>query len=177
MSLSDLASLGSFVSGVAVVVTLLFLVLQMRQTERIQQAVLHQGFSTRESELNFKILEPHLLGVYQKALTSNADLTEAEIVELLVMVRGFFLATEDMYFLRKSSLIDEASFQTGLGVFRTFASLPLFRAAWPMVRATFSPEFYAFVLEQFEVIPVREQVDLAAQFQRNLSQLKPTSAT
>ena len=44
MTLSDLASIGSFISGVAVIVTLVFLPAQLRQTERIHRAVLHQGF-------------------------------------------------------------------------------------------------------------------------------------
>ena len=43
MSLSDLAALGSFISGVAVVVTLVFLLVQMRQTNRNQKSLMQQG--------------------------------------------------------------------------------------------------------------------------------------
>ena len=43
MSLSDLASLGSFVSGVAVLISLIYLALQVRQTEKNQQSLMQQG--------------------------------------------------------------------------------------------------------------------------------------
>jgi hypothetical protein len=41
MSLSDLASLGSFVSGIAVVLSFVFLAMQIRQSARNQRATIH----------------------------------------------------------------------------------------------------------------------------------------
>ncbi|HEX3432128.1 MAG TPA: hypothetical protein VHT03_14710 [Rhizomicrobium sp.] len=43
MSLSDLASLGSFVSAFAVLASLVYLALQVRQAEKNQRAILNQG--------------------------------------------------------------------------------------------------------------------------------------
>jgi hypothetical protein len=57
MSLSDLASLGSFVSGVAVVATLVFLGLQMRQTNLNQRALMQQGRSARTADSMLRISE------------------------------------------------------------------------------------------------------------------------
>lgn len=50
MSLSDLASLGSFVSGFAVLVSLVYLALQVRQAEKNQRAVLNHGYITRVTD-------------------------------------------------------------------------------------------------------------------------------
>ena len=58
MSLSDLASIGSFVSGVAVVVTLALLLIQTRQTNRNQKALMQQGRSARTVELLMTLSEP-----------------------------------------------------------------------------------------------------------------------
>jgi flagellar biosynthesis/type III secretory pathway M-ring protein FliF/YscJ len=59
MSLSDLAALGSFISGVAVLASLVFLFFQMRQmteqvrqSERNQRALMQQGRSMRGMETN-----------------------------------------------------------------------------------------------------------------------------
>jgi hypothetical protein len=57
MSLSDLAALGSFVSGVAVMVTLIFLLLQMRQANRNQRALMQRMRSARNIETWFKHLD------------------------------------------------------------------------------------------------------------------------
>ena len=57
MTLADLAALGSFVSGFAVLVSLVFLYFQLRQLnaqvlqgERNQRALLNQGVATRITE-------------------------------------------------------------------------------------------------------------------------------
>ena len=47
MSLSDLASLGSFVSGLAVMISLIYLAVQIRQAERNQKAMIQQGRTAR----------------------------------------------------------------------------------------------------------------------------------
>jgi len=41
ISLSDLAAIGSFISGVAVVVSFVFLAVQLRQNARNQRAIMH----------------------------------------------------------------------------------------------------------------------------------------
>jgi hypothetical protein len=44
MTLSDLASIGSLVSGVAVLVSLVYLSSQVRQTEKNQRALMESGY-------------------------------------------------------------------------------------------------------------------------------------
>ena len=58
MTLSDLASIGSLISGTAVLVSLVYLSLQVRQTERNQQASIRQGRINRAVELMTARMEP-----------------------------------------------------------------------------------------------------------------------
>src|SRR5215469_1497977 len=65
MPLSDLASLGSFVSGVAVLISLVFLYFQVRQVtaqvrqaERNQQASIRHTRVSRSVQLQLEISEP-----------------------------------------------------------------------------------------------------------------------
>jgi hypothetical protein len=53
MSLSDLASIGSFVSGIAVVITLIFLLLQIRQNTRALQRA--EANATQSQASNFRL--------------------------------------------------------------------------------------------------------------------------
>jgi hypothetical protein len=57
MSLADLASLAS---SVAVVVSLLFLGLQIRQTNRNQRSLMQQGRSARNVELLSRLSDPRV---------------------------------------------------------------------------------------------------------------------
>jgi len=60
MSLSDLAAFGSFVSGLAVLVSLIFLLLQVRQTNRNQRALMQQGISARYLQMNSTASSPEV---------------------------------------------------------------------------------------------------------------------
>lgn len=70
MTLSDLASIGSFVSGVAVVITLVMLLLQMRQTDRNQRAAMQLGRATRGTDVLTRLIDPEVARIARKAWTS-----------------------------------------------------------------------------------------------------------
>ena len=58
MSLSNLASLGSFVSGFAVLISLIYLALQVRQSERNQQIAIRHSRASRIVELQLALADP-----------------------------------------------------------------------------------------------------------------------
>ncbi len=58
MSLSDFASLGSFVSGFAVLISLIYLALQVRLTKRNQQISIRHSRASRIVELHLALADP-----------------------------------------------------------------------------------------------------------------------
>ena len=97
MSLSDLASLGSIVSGFAVLVSLVYLSLQVRQAERNQRALMQQGRANRVSDNSFRVAEPGLSVVFSKGSRGDENLTSEELFQFLYMCRGGFLSGEDSF--------------------------------------------------------------------------------
>jgi len=79
MSLSDLAALGSFVSGVAVVVSFIFMALQMRQSNQNQKSLMQQGRSARTVDILMKMTEPGLSETITNALGMDASTNPAKI--------------------------------------------------------------------------------------------------
>ena len=75
MSLADLASLAS---SVAVVVSLLFLGLQIRQSNRNQRSLMQQGRSARNVELLSRLSDPRVSDVISRA-ANGETLTEQAI--------------------------------------------------------------------------------------------------
>src|SRR5690348_18217117 len=74
MTLSDLASLGSFISGFAVLVSLIFLYFQLRQiseqvnqTERNQRALMQQGRANRVTDTTLRLAETEMSSVWCRA--------------------------------------------------------------------------------------------------------------
>jgi hypothetical protein len=79
MSLSDLASLGSFVSGVAVTVTLVFLLIQLRQNNHNQRAIMQQGRSAQQVDLLLRCADERLTAIRLKSLACDPTMNEQEI--------------------------------------------------------------------------------------------------
>ena len=145
MSLSDLASLGSFVSGLAVAVTLVFLVLQVRQAARHSRAAIALNWTTRMVDIQLHQTEPTLADLVQRGRDGDETLTASEIFRFMSYVRAQFWTAEDNFIQHKNRMLSEAYFKS---VRRTYVGLMRgagMQAAWEMFREFFEPGFAAFM--------------------------------
>ena len=91
MSLSDLAAIGSFVSGVAVVVTLIFLLLQMRQNLRAIRAAASQAHAANYQSLLASVIDNgEVAHLWRLGLGGIEKLTDDEKVRFVSLIGGFF---------------------------------------------------------------------------------------
>jgi len=146
MSLSDLASLGSFVSGVAVLISLIYLALQVRQAEKNQQSLMQQSQSDRVCAMLIRNAEPDLAEVYRKGL-SGEELTEVELVQFSSLFRAQMISRQDTFLQHERRLTSEPVFHTMRMTTRDAMRAPGARAIWRMVRLTYGPGFRAFIDE------------------------------
>jgi hypothetical protein len=84
MSPSDLASLGGFVFGIAVLVSLVFLYFQLRQlsrqgrqAEKNQRALMQQARAARGVDIGLQLAGPDLGSLFARG-AAGADLSDAE---------------------------------------------------------------------------------------------------
>lgn len=143
MSLSDLASLGSFVSGVAVAVTLVFLLLQVRQAARHTRAAIAQNWTTRMVEIQLRQAEPTLAELVQRGRDGEETMSATEIFRFMSYVRARFWTAEDNFIQHRNKMLSDAYFKS---VRRTYVGLMRaagMQAAWDMFREFFEPEFTA----------------------------------
>jgi len=162
MSLSDLASIGSFVSGVAVMVTLVFLVLQMRQTNLNQRALMQQGRSSRGSSTILKMSEPHAAQCYVRGVRLDPTLSEHEVFSFLQMVVAQHINWEDSYLQHRSGMLDAESFATDDSVLRLTCGLPGHRRVWGFMGPNFGATYRAYVDGVIAATPLAEATDFAA---------------
>jgi hypothetical protein len=141
MSLSDLASLGSFVSGIAVLVSLIYLSLQVRQTEKNQKAIVQQGRIARSSDQLFRLADPLLTRVWLKGLQASDDMTEEESFQFVLVATAVLRSSEDVFFQHSLGLLDQASLNNQLAPLRGVLSTRSGAALWKVIRPTFDPEF------------------------------------
>jgi hypothetical protein len=145
MSLSDLASIASVVGSLAVCGSLIYLALQVRQSDRNQRTVLQQATSARNMESLWKFGEPHNVAIITKVWNGECDFSQSEATQLAYLMRAVMFGLQDQFLLDNLSLVDARQVATHeLGVKRILGA-PAFRALWVTSRGGYAPEFAAYV--------------------------------
>jgi len=177
MSLSDIASIGSLISGLAVLISLVYLSVQVRQAERNQRAVMNQGLIGRMVDNVFHLVDPTLADLHFKAMMDVEDRSGTEVLRLMNVAIAMICPAMDAWVQREAHLIDDRMFAIAMRPVRTMFSAPVYRAIWPMVRGAFPRGFGEAFEKELSSIPLREEpIDLAAQLQANLASLREGAA-
>jgi len=153
MTLSDLTSLGTFVSSLAVAVTLFFTLLQLRQNDRSIRAVTQQTRSGRIVGIAAAMSEPFLAEANVLA-RQHAALTPAQIEAFTRCALAFFWHCEDGFLQHRAGTIDDAGFQSDRAILSGLLRSPAYRAAWRLVHRDTTPAFQTYVDSLLREIPV-----------------------
>jgi len=175
MTLSDLAALGSFVSGVAVLVSLVFLWFQLRQmndqvrqAEKNQRAAIRQAHSTRISETFLRRMETAELWV--KVQSDDPDIDDVELYQVLQMGSAIWFSIEDSFYQHRDGLLDDAAWKANEAGLRTAASGAFMRATWQFARSSaVGSDFVAYVDALMAEVPAGGRANLIAEFRKALA--------
>jgi hypothetical protein len=160
MSLSDLASLGSFVSGFAVLISLVYLALQVRQAEKNQRAIIHQGRVEQSADRLLRLMEPELLKPFMKGLYGrDASTEELEFQQFVFAMAAIGREIQDLYFQKDLGLLDEATLQNQLVPLYAALRSPGGKAFWKLTRGSADPR----IRERVDALDARLPVQLPTQ--------------
>lgn len=155
MSLSELASLGSFVSGIAVLFSFVFLALQMRQSARNQRAIIHNERARLVQDLTVQSF-----GTYESAETmlrgnaADLSLDSAQSRQYLAMLLSVFRLFEEFYYQHRDGMMDEARWHSNTLRMHSFLAVAGMRAAWRTHASTFGSDFRAWMDTILHGVPV-----------------------
>jgi len=144
MTLSDLASLGSFVSGVAVLVSLAFLYFQLRQIgAQMKQAEKNQRAMMTQGAVGRSVAQTNWIGEYAalfvKVSATPETLTDEETLQVIAYVRTLVLNFQDYHHQHEVGLIDAMGYNMAASAVRYWLSVPALRAVY-LERAVFAPD-------------------------------------
>ncbi len=169
MSLSDLAALGSFVSGFAVLVSLIFLFFQLRQvdrqfqqSEKNQRAVIRQVAASRAVDYLITVAAtPALAEAIANCMLGKDGASPADITQFTYYCRGVFNSLQDMYLQHRDGLVTQITLDEVAHNMRgLIAGSPGFRAQFRMQRGIFEPGFAAWMEKLVTETPHRAPADL-----------------
>ena len=170
MSLSDLASIGSFVSGVAVVITLALLLIQTQQSSRNQRALMQQGRSARNVELLMRLSEPRQSDIIVRAEAGELKLTASEAQSYMRLSGAFFMNYEDSYLQFQAGTLDRRGWEVDLTTLRQFASSAPTRVAWSLLREFWVGEYRDLVDALMQEAVVGLPPDYAEFWERRMAE-------
>jgi hypothetical protein len=172
MSLSDLASLGSFVSGAAVLISLVYLAIQVRQAEKNQRAVLNQGYITRVTDYLRWYAESPVNELRTRVIAGDTSFTAEELLRLQMAFRVTLLSAQDAFLQHKAGLVDAMTLDNSMRSVRTtWLGQPVYRALWLQQAPTIAPEFAAVVETMLQETPVARPADMLARFRADLAKI------
>jgi hypothetical protein len=172
MTLADLASIGSFVSGFAVLISLIYVAVQIRQAERNQRTLLQQATSSRNLEAVKHWGEPAVASAYLKALSGDTEFTAMEVYQLTHQHRITLTSVQDSFMLHNLSLINKVHLEGMLRSIKQLFGQPVMRALWNTTQQRYSPEFVEWINAHTKDVPLRGPTDIVETLRVALTSVK-----
>ena len=152
MSLEDLGNIGEFVAAVAVVISLVYLAIQIRQNTRSVRVASYQSwFDSYSNFSNTVLASPELDALFHRGTSDPGKLTPEERRHFNGLARRIFRLFENLYYQRLQGMIDAdlyASWRENLG--RGFVELPGIKLYLREEQGLFSEAFRKEVEKLFD---------------------------
>lgn len=170
MTLSDLSSIGSFVSGIAVVVSLVFVGVQVLQNTRAMRSQIHQNFT--DGWLEIGALVASNAKVFAVGIAADektfAAMPDPDKLCFMAIIFAFFKHYENMFLQHKEGFIRDEDWNAWTNHMFLYWHMPGVRLWWKVRREAFSPEFRHF-LETSQQPAMPSQVDIFTQVSNSTS--------
>jgi hypothetical protein len=146
MTLADLGSLGEFVGAVAVVLSLVYLAVQIRQNTRSTRASMIQAVYSQASSFS-ALLGGNLQAarVWRIGLTSPDELNEDETWQFISLATGMFRSFEAMFTQFQQTTHDRVAWEPWEASMLGFLGAPGFKVFWGLRRQSFGPAYRDYI--------------------------------
>ena len=148
MSLDDLGNLGDLLGGVGVIVTLIYLALQVRHNTRaLDENIVASKIQTRTTMSKAAVesirsarTDDVLIEIFSKA-AEGEKLSAAETIKLEIYIREILRLAEHDFFLYRNGLVDEDEFNGTRNFYITTFQDPISLNFWEQHKDQFPTTF------------------------------------
>jgi len=149
MSLQTLVAVAEIVSALAVALTLIALIVNIRQSTKSQKALVVDSLAAAITSINVPAMETPALGAALARATADwnsASREERIIVHFFLF--SFFKLLENAWYQQKAGILDQAQWVGWETMLRKYYHAEgVQRAWWPARKNSYSPEFQKFLSE------------------------------
>ena len=145
MTFQDFGSLGDAVGGIAVIISLLYVAVQIKQNTKAVTAATSQAFIAGFQEVASCLLNSEFSKTYVRGLKGLASLQDHEKVGFVIFCINSFRLWESYYYQRKDDVFDARIWTGFTSQLHDLFSYQGVMEVWAIRKHQFSEEFQQFV--------------------------------
>ena len=146
MTWDRLSALADIISAVAVVISLIYLAIQVRSGARSLRTTLRDSAFHSLSEWNFHIMsEPDLAHIFQQGCQDIETLNERERARFVHVMYSFYKMFENIYLHFFEGSVGGEAWDSNKMILVAYSPLPGAQAYWRQRGAVFEPRFRQLV--------------------------------
>lgn len=146
MSIEELGSVGEFLSSIAVLVSLIYLAIQIRRSTEAARTSTYQSVVSDFGALNRAMAsEPELSILFVNAMEDFDSLSAVEKARVSQLYFAVFHYFENMYYQYQKGYLESEVWQGWERLMLTYHSRPGFQSWWILRHDVFSKSFVDFL--------------------------------
>ena len=144
--LDQAANVSEIIGTVIVIVSIIFLIVQIRQSTQALKSVTTLNLTTRTADQYKELaLDEDLSIIVATGLEAPNDLSSKELSRFTMWLVSVFLNFQDLYFQREQEAYDHEQFEGIMRMFSQISAMPGFVIFWKSRKFMFSLRFQKFV--------------------------------
>jgi hypothetical protein len=146
MNWDAIGAVGEILGAAAVVITLVYLSVQLRQnTKALHSTVTHSAHDQTTGAYRALSMEESLADIFVRGVRDPESLTDTEIVRFFAYWHAAVLPMQNWYYQWREGNLDEAFFSSWCTAIANVGQTPGFREFWRQRRSYFSSDFSEFL--------------------------------
>ena len=150
MNLMELGAVGELVGGFAVIGSLIYLGLQVRQSNTLAVSRSHEEATRASSELAYRFTDPAAADLFVRANHDWETLTPAEVLRLRALVQAGMNYFETLFYANERGEVHAEVWQSRITRMRAYREIG-FEHVWESLAPFYGVRFREFVAR--EVLP------------------------
>jgi hypothetical protein len=119
--MQELGAIGEFVGGIAVIATLIYLVVQIRQNNRMNASLIRQNFyNATQTQILHAVESTEFNDLVHRGWGTNESLTDGEKVQIWRHMQGILMGYQGAFEQYKSGVLPEKDWALARHMLRTF---------------------------------------------------------
>jgi hypothetical protein len=151
VTLQDLGSIGEFLGALGVIISLIYLAVQIRQNTRSLRASTQQAVLDTQSNFSMLLLHnDNVARVFRVGIEDLGELSDDERIQLDTLLITAFRIFQNLYLQHESSMIEEELWDGYRRNMLWYMRRPGVLDWWKSRKGLYSPAFVAFLQGEAE---------------------------